>query len=100
MTKKKEIALDVPRTAVEADNIMKSADVVADMGVAPVKAVVPTVAANTAALAADLQKRGGVPMRVVEGTEVIRSTNNSHVNIGDGKSEVIRLKIDLEKGDK
>lgn len=103
---KKKLDLDnmsAPKNSVEADAMMDAADVVV-AAVAPAKvAPEPTVKADINKLASDIRQSGGVKLQMVEGTEVVRATNEEHPAINNGGNEVVTLKMDFFgklKGDK
>ena len=71
-------------TAAAADAIVNSADAVV-AAEAPIKApAVPNVAANVNKLVEEVNKRGGVKMRVVAGTEEVRNVNQQDKSINTG----------------
>lgn len=97
MTSKKTVAdMTAPTSAAEADALLKTADVVVGMNDAAIKApAVPTVnAPDINKLAGDIRQCGGVALKVVQGTEVLRMTNEGNPAINNGKNEVMTLSLD------
>lgn len=103
---KKKLDLDnmsAPKDSKEADIMMEAADVIVAAKASAKAAPEPTVKADINKLAADIRQSGGVRLQVVEGTEVVRQTNEEHPAINNGGNEVVTLKMDFFgklKGDK
>lgn len=87
----------------QADAMISAADMVAEVVNPPVKELPkPTVTADIDKLRMAAASRGGIKLSVVEGTEVLRNSNEKQPSINDGKNDVVNLKVDFFgfKGDK
>lgn len=95
--KKIEDMLEAPITdAAQADALINSADMVAEVVNPPVKELPkPTVTADIDKLRVAAASRGGIKLNVVEGTEVLRNSNEKQPSINDGKNDVVNLKVDF-----
>ena len=102
MAKKAEQIMDTKVNTVEsADALVNAADAVVKTE-APIKApAVPNVQANVNKLVDEVNKRGGVKMKIVAGTEEVRNVNQQDKSINTGgpadHSNQVRLKIDSVK---
>lgn len=88
-------------TEAAADAIVNAADAVVKSE-APIKApAVPNVAANVNKLVEEVNKRGGVKMKIVAGTEEVRNVNQQDKSINTGgpanHSNQVKLKVDSVK---
>lgn len=88
-------------TAESADALVNAADAVVKTE-APIKApAVPNVQANVNKLVDEVNKRGGVKMKIVAGTEEVRNVNQMDKSINTGgpadHSNQVRLKVNTVK---
>lgn len=83
-----------------ADALFSQADVLASPASVPsTKIPIPTLDAEAAKKVTDMALRGNIPMRIVQGTEVLKNINSRNPNINQGgvanHTNQVYLKLDL-----
>lgn len=95
----KDYKPELPTTSEAADAMLKAADDVTYVAPPVKEAKAPTVGVDVDTLSKEAAKRGPIKMQIVAGTEKVLNVNNSNPAINSGVGvQVVRLKIDLDKG--